>query len=200
MAAGSARSLLALGALVALACGDGETSGAAEPDGTSGAEAVALAPAGAPTVRARPARTSDVALRVLGPRHVGPIDAEATRAYPLGIEIRNLSSAPISIAPALIHVSVFHRSLLVEGCSDPAPRPIGADAPLAAGVSARVAISLPCALPEPGRYEILVVLMTEAPASMGAALAVDARASASMRLRVDAGLPPLSARRPITGR
>lgn len=184
------RSIVIASALLVTACGAG-TQGVAKPDEATGAEAqrpITTAGSG-PTIAARPATTDDLALRALGESPIGPIDADAAEAYGIELEVRNLSSTPITIAPAFVHVSVYRRSLALEGCRSPEPRAVELSPILAGGASDLVRVALPCPITEAGAYDVVLVLMTPRPDEAGQGTELNARTSTTMPLVVDDALP-----------
>ncbi|MDQ3038171.1 MAG: hypothetical protein M3Y87_37610 [Myxococcota bacterium] len=192
-------SWIAIGAVsLVLGCGSGEGGGGAKPDETTGSEAVRLVPGAweAPTIAGRPATARDVVLRAFGESPIGPISEEARGAYELTVEIRNRSDAPIRVDPAFLHVSLYRGGLLIAGCNEPNPRVLEIGHAIAPGASEFVSGPLPCAVTDPGRYDVVVVLITGQEAEPGVIEPVNARTSASAQLVVDDALPPYAGTQP----
>lgn len=193
--AGRAAALAVIAAALA-ACGGGEagTAKAAGP-GAGKAGAVGgetIGPSTAPIPGAtRPVRAEDLELRAQAPSPVGPVSEARAAAYPVRVEVHNVSGDRVSIERMWLHTSVYDEGYLVGDCGDGEALPVtSARTALSPGQSFVITHGLPCAIAEPGRYDVAsVVMVGMAPEAVGLDPALSFAVSASTPLVIDARLP-----------
>jgi hypothetical protein len=152
---------------------------------------------------ARPARADDLSLRTFGASPIGPLLEENRADYVIHVAVQNASPDPIILGSLRLHASVYRNELLVDGCgAEPAALVQGAPDVIGPGATMVLAQPMPCALTEPGDYEVISVVMVGAPtdAAPGIDPALRFHRWASAPLTVDADLPPYRADQTATPR
>lgn len=189
---------LAVIAMALVACGGG-VEGDARPAGKAegvGGEAVSrsisLPVSRSPVPGAtRPARADDVAVRVQAPTPIGPVAAAIAHTYPARVEVRNTSGDRVSIERMWLHASVYRDGYLVGDCGDEDAELVTSQrTELDPGQSYVIMHGLPCALSEPGRYELAsVVMVGMPPEAAGLEHELGFQKAVRTALEIDASLP-----------
>lgn len=139
---------------------EGEAAGAeAKPEGEAADEGAIEAMVFPTSARAGEGRPEPDALsvRVWAPTPIGALREDAREAYRIVLQAENDSERAIDVHPAWARTRIHRRDRIVEGClSEPVEVPETA----AVGREGALFVSLPapCALDEPGRYEVFVDL------------------------------------------
>lgn len=184
--------VLAAAALCASACGasNGAMRAGAEsgkPDDERGGETLVF-PVSAERSSARgdePSRGA-VELVLYNPSPIGPLSEAALRGYRVYAEIENVGDEPLALTPAYVRAVVTENGLARAGCAGDAIR-VTSESAVATGGSLFVSVPLPCALEEPGDYEVAITYSAGAPpGEEGTTL----ERTLSTPLRVDGTLPP----------
>jgi hypothetical protein len=140
----------------------------------------------APT-RARAATPADLDVRASAESPVGPMPSEQADALPIGLTVRNRSADAILLEAPHVSVDVYRAGRAVPGC-DGAPVAIELPPVLAPSASVSAHASLPCALTEPGDYDVVTELVVGAGRDLEIASPADTRSSASTRVTVSGEL------------
>ncbi|AKF04214.1 hypothetical protein [Sandaracinus amylolyticus] len=166
------------------ACGGADAApdeGAAKP--SSGAEA----PSARTEIRrelapARVASPGDLDVEVQGETPAGALLPENARDYAVQVLIRNRRDEPLEMGDTFGTVAVYRGPDLVEGCGGSRTQ-LEVPPVLGPRASVRASLALPCALPEAGEYDVVVLV---APNADDDVIAPDeTRRSVAMRLTVD---------------
>ncbi|MDQ3035056.1 MAG: hypothetical protein M3Y87_21795 [Myxococcota bacterium] len=189
---------LVLGALLVAACGGGQ---AVEQSSDSKPLAAPLASGGdvrmtsdssardAPATEARPARPDDLALRASAESPIGPVLPAQLDEYAVELVVRNRSDQPIALGSPHVTVEVWQNARALDECAAD-PRPIDLPPVLGPGASVAAHVRLPCALIDPGDYDVIAVLVVGAGEQVQAISALDTRSSASTRVTIDDDFGP----------
>jgi hypothetical protein len=120
--------------------------------------------AGAPTTTAideqsltapAPGAGEEGAPALTGPSPVGPISAEAAGSYPISLRLNNAGDTPLAMTHLAVAVQVMRDDEVVEGCAENnSLQPSEGPETLPAGESHVYTVGLPCALTEPGEYQV----------------------------------------------
>ena len=186
-------------AMALAACGGGVEGEARSPAATGktagiGGEAVSRSPVPGAT---RPARADDVEVRVEAPTPIGPVAAATAHTYPARVEVRNTSVDRVSIERMWLHASVYRDGYLVGDCGEEEAELVTTRrTELDPGQSYVIMHGLPCAIAEPGRYELASVVMVGMPPdAAGLEHELGFQKAVRTALEIDAGLPAFAAPR-----
>ncbi|UJR83268.1 hypothetical protein [Sandaracinus amylolyticus] len=124
----------------------------------------------------------DLDVEVQGETPVGALLPENARDYSVHVQIRNRRDVPLEMGDTFGMVAVYRGPELVEGCGGERTR-LAVPPVLGPRASVRTSLSLPCALPDAGEYDVVVLV---APNADDDVIAPDeTRRSVAMRLTVD---------------
>lgn len=161
------------------------------PRASVGLEEVAVDEAPTP---ARPpaAFGAPLSVTVNAPSPVGMVPEDEAKRFPIEVEVVNNGPDAIPLAHIDGTVAVYRAGELV--CEAPAFGVIDLEderGSLASGASRRLEASLPCALPEPADYQLIVDVVARDPSRLrGAITATDVRGTDSVALRISSREPP----------
>lgn len=185
---------LVLGALLVAACGGGRAvEQGSDPKPMS--EPLASGDEVRPTASsrdappARPAQPDDLELRASAESPVGAVLETQLDAYAVELAVRNRADEPIALDSPHVSVEVWQGARAVAECTS-GPTAIELPPVLGPGASVATHVRLPCALPEPGDYDVITVLVVGAGDDVQAVSPVDTRRSASTRLTIDDDFGP----------
>lgn len=178
-----------------LGCGGAERAAnepTPRPRASVGLEEVAVDEVETPVVSTvASAFGAPLSVTVHAPSPVGMVPEDEAKTFPIEVEVVNNGPAAIPLASLDGTVAVYRAGELV--CEAPAFGVIDLEderASLASGASRRLEASLPCALPEPDDYQLIVDVVAREPSDHGAIAVTDVRGTDSVALRISSHEPP----------
>ena len=140
-------------------------------------------------------RTDALRVQTWAPTPIGVLREDARESYRIVLQAENVSQGAVEVHPAWARARIHRRDRIVEGCLG---EPVQVPETSAIGPEGSLFVSLPspCALEEPGRYEVFVDLSIGVPFGADATAVRSARTEVVVRRGLEAfrgeDLPPLT--------
>ena len=137
---------------------------------------------------ARQPRDRDIIVQTSAATPVGPIHADRAHDYPIRVTLVNASRDAIETWAVWVRASVYRDGQPIAGCASNAERAPATPRTLGPGESVVVAVPLPCALEEPGSYEMVGDVDVDEPSAPGEGALAVAEGSSAQQVVIDGAL------------